>query len=159
TALERLREVGTEWVLAVTGKVLQRPLEAVNRSIATGEIELGLAEVRILSTGEGPPFPIADEGEQSEDNRLRYRYLDRRRDRMQNILALRHGVALATRQYSSAQSFLEIETPMLVKPTPEGARDYVVPSRTHPGKFFALPQSPQLYKQTLMASGFDRYFQ
>jgi aspartyl-tRNA synthetase len=158
-AVEKLRRVGSEWVLAVTGRVGQRPADAVNKNMATGEIELAVSEVRILSASEVPPFSIADETEASEDLRLRYRYLDLRRERMQRVLALRHRAAMATRQYLAAQNFLEIETPLLVKPTPEGARDYVVPARNHPGKFYALPQSPQLYKQTLMASGFDRYFQ
>jgi aspartyl-tRNA synthetase len=158
-ALERLRAAGSEWVLAVTGRVLQRPADAVNKTIATGDIELGVQEVRVLSVSEVPPFSVADETEASEDVRLRFRYLDLRRERMQRILALRHRAALATRLHLSAQDFLEIETPMLVKPTPEGARDYVVPSRIYPGRFYALPQSPQLYKQTLMAAGFDRYFQ
>jgi len=159
-ALERLREVGTEWVLAVTGNVLTRPIEAVNRALPTGEIEVAVQDVLVLSTSDTPPFSVSEEGpEASEDLRLKYRFLDLRRERMQKNLAVRHRIALATRQYLSQQDFLEIETPMLVKPTPEGARDYVVPSRVHPGKFYALPQSPQLYKQTLMASGFDRYFQ
>jgi aspartyl-tRNA synthetase len=159
-ALERLREVGTEWVLAVSGKVAQRPVEAVNRALPTGEIEVAVLDVLVLSTSDTPPFSVSEEGpEASEDLRLKYRFLDLRRERMQKNLAVRHRLALATRQYLSQQDFLEIETPMLVKPTPEGARDYVVPSRVHPGKFYALPQSPQLYKQTLMASGFDRYFQ
>ena len=158
-AVTKLRQVGGEWVLAVTGRVGQRPADAVNKGMATGEVELAVQEVRILSASEVPPFPISDETEASEDLRLRYRYLDLRRERMQRVIALRHHAAMATREYLSAHSFLEIETPLLVKPTPEGARDYVVPARNHPGKFYALPQSPQLYKQTLMASGFDRYFQ
>ena len=158
-ALERLREVGSEWVLGVTGRVASRPADAVNRENPTGEIEVTVLDLRILNTSETPPFPVNEEKEVSEDLRLTYRYLDLRRERMQRALAVRHRAALVVRNHLSEQGFLEIETPMLVKPTPEGARDYVVPSRLHPGRFFALPQSPQLYKQTLMASGFDRYFQ
>jgi len=159
-ALDRLRDVGSEWVLAVSGKVASRPMEAVNRALPTGDIEVAVQEALVLSVSDTPPFSVSEEGpEPSEDLRLKYRFLDLRRERMQRNLWVRHRLALATRQYLSAQDFLEIETPMLVKPTPEGARDYVVPSRVHPGKFYALPQSPQLYKQTLMASGFDRYFQ
>jgi aspartyl-tRNA synthetase len=157
--VEKLRSAGAEWVLAITGRVGQRPSEAVNREMATGEIEVGVQEVKILNTSEVPPFPLNEESEVSEELRLRYRYLDLRRERMQQIFAVRHKTALATREFLSSQNLLEIETPLLVKPTPEGARDYVVPSRVHAGKFYALPQSPQLYKQTLMASGFDRYFQ
>jgi aspartyl-tRNA synthetase len=157
--LDRARELGTEWVVGVSGRVAHRPMDAVNREIATGEIEVALLDLRVFNTSETPPFPVNEEVEVSEDLRLTYRYLDLRRERMQRVLALRHQAALVVRNYLSDRGFLEIETPMLVKPTPEGARDYVVPSRLHPGRFYALPQSPQLYKQTLMAAGFDRYFQ
>jgi aspartyl-tRNA synthetase len=158
--LARAGEIGNEWVIAVRGLVNLRPAESLNRELATGEIELDVREMKILSAADPLPFQVNDEANlASEDLRLRYRFLDLRRPELASVLALRHRAAMAARRALSDQGFLEIETPILVKPTPEGARDYVVPSRVHPGKFYALPQSPQLYKQVLMISGMDRYFQ
>ena len=151
--------VRSEYVLAVKGDVAMRPPESINRDLGTGEVEVLTRELRILSVSENPPFLIEDNGEISENVRLRYRYLDLRRPRLQRNLILRHRVAKAVRTYLDGQGFLEIETPVLTKSTPEGARDYLVPSRVNPGRFYALPQSPQLFKQLLMVSGFDRYFQ
>jgi len=159
-ALERAAKLGNEFVIAVRGEVTPRPPESVNPELATGEVELDVRELKVLSSAAPLPFQVNEEIHlANEDLRLRYRYLDLRRPELAQVLALRHRAVQSARAYLSSQSFLEIETPMLVKPTPEGARDYVVPSRVHPGKFFALPQSPQLYKQTLMIAGCDRYFQ
>jgi aspartyl-tRNA synthetase len=156
----RAERLGLEWVVAVRGKVSARPAESLNPELPTGEVELDVEALRALSSADPLPFMVNEEIHlANEDLRLRYRYLDLRRPDLAQVLELRHRVYQAARRYLSSQSFLEIETPMLVKPTPEGARDYVVPSRVHPGKFFALPQSPQLYKQTLMIAGCDRYFQ
>lgn len=158
--LERASRLGNEFVIAVRGNVTQRPTEAVNADLTTGEIELDSRELKVLSACEPLPFQVNEEMHlASEDLRLKYRYLDLRRPELAAMMALRHQALAAARNYLSSQRFLEIETPLLVKPTPEGARDYVVPSRVHPGKFYALPQSPQLYKQTLMIAGMDRYFQ
>jgi aspartyl-tRNA synthetase len=153
------KKLRSEYVVAVSGKVRRRDAESVNPKIDTGEVEVVAAEIRLLNEAKTPQFPIADETPVSEDVRLRYRYLDLRRPRLQNNLGLRHRVALAIRKYFDSQGFWEIETPILAKSTPEGARDYLVPSRVHPGEFFALPQSPQIFKQILMISGMDRYFQ
>ena len=152
---ERLR---SEFVVAVTGVVESRG-EAVNANMATGEIELRANEIRILSESDTPPFPIEENSKTKEELRLKYRYLDLRRPDVQNNLMLRSRVAALTRQFLADEGFLEIETPILNKSTPEGARDYLVPSRVHPGQFYALPQSPQLFKQLLMVSGYDRYYQ
>ncbi len=158
--MARAGEVGSEWVIAARGPVVLRPKDSVNAEMPTGEVELGAREIRILSASAPLPFQVNEAMHlANEDLRLRYRYLDLRRPELSSMLALRHQAAQAARAYLSSQSFLEIETPVLVKPTPEGARDYIVPSRVHPGKFYALPQSPQLYKQTLMIAGCDRYFQ
>jgi aspartyl-tRNA synthetase len=154
------KRVRGEFVVAITGTVERRAPEAVNAKVPTGEIEVAAREIRTLSEAKPPAIPITEEGTAvTEDNRLRYRYLDLRRPRMQQNLALRHKVLLAVRNFFDAHRFLEIETPILTKSTPEGARDYLVPSRVHPGEFFALPQSPQILKQILMISGMDRYFQ
>ena len=153
---KRLR---SEFVVAVRGRVEDRAPETVNAKIATGSIEVRAAEIRLLNEAKTPPFMIADEIEISEEMRLKYRYIDLRRPRMQRNLVMRHRATMAIRQYFDEQGFLEIETPMLAKSTPEGARDYLVPSRVHPGEFFALPQSPQIFKQILMIAGMDRYFQ
>jgi len=158
--LERASHLGNEFVFAVRGVVTERPADAVNAELTTGEIEVDARELKLLSASDPLPFQVNDDHQlASEDLRLKYRYLDLRRPELAAMLALRHKAAMAARGYLSGQSFLEIETPLLVKPTPEGARDYVVPSRVHHGSFYALPQSPQLYKQTLMISGCDRYFQ
>ncbi|MFZ5989800.1 MAG: aspartate--tRNA ligase [Bacillota bacterium] len=151
--------IRNEYVLAVVGDVVKRDPETVNPKIPTGEIEVIVRELRILSKAETPPIYIEEDSDVNEATRLKYRYLDLRRPDMQRNLILRHKVAKIARDYYDENGFLEIETPMLTKSTPEGARDYLVPSRVHPGKFFALPQSPQLFKQLLMVSGFDRYIQ
>ncbi|MEP7270825.1 MAG: aspartate--tRNA ligase [Acidobacteriota bacterium] len=154
----RSKEARGEFVIAVTGECVARTAETVNTTMETGEVEVLADEIKILNDAQTPPFQI-DNCEASEDLRLKYRYLDLRRAEMQNNLRLRHRLALATRQYLDGKGFFEIETPILTKSTPEGARDYLVPSRTSPGKFFALPQSPQLFKQLLMIGGYERYFQ
>jgi aspartyl-tRNA synthetase len=148
-----------EYVVAVIGRVHKRSPESVNPKIDTGDIEVEAREIRLLNDAKTPPFPIADESTVSEDTRLKYRYLDLRRSRMQHNITLRHRATMEIRKYFDSQGFLEIETPMLTKSTPEGARDYLVPSRVHPGEFYALPQSPQIFKQILMIAGMDRYFQ
>jgi len=149
-----------EWVVSMEGEVVLRPPGAANRQIPTGEIEVHARNIEVLNQCLPLPFPIEEEEiHPSEEMRLRYRYLDLRRSEMQEIFALRHRVYAIVREHFAEHDFLEIETPFLVKSTPEGARDYLVPSRVHPGKFYALPQSPQIYKQILMVAGFDRYFQ
>ena len=160
TALvEAVQELRPEYVVAVIGRVEGRAPESVNPRLKTGEIEIELRELRLLNDAKTPPFPIADEGPVAEDTRLKYRYLDLRRSRMQRNMILRHRATMEIRKYFDEKGFLEIETPMLTKSTPEGARDYLVPSRVHPSEFYALPQSPQIFKQILMISGLDRYFQ
>ena len=151
--------VRTEYVLAIRGKVVLRDANAINKKMPTGEVEIAVTDIRVLSKSETTPFEISDNKEVNDQLRLKYRYLDLRRPSMQRNLALRHRVTQIARNYFDEQGFLEIETPMLQKSTPEGARDYLVPSRVHPGKFYALPQSPQQYKQLLMLSGVDRYMQ
>ncbi len=150
-------KVRSEFVLAVRGKVRKR--ESINPEIPTGEIEVLAEELRILNTSNTPPIYIKDDDNVSESMRLKYRYLDLRKPSMQNNLKMRHKVAKLVRDFLDENHFIEIETPMLTKPTPEGARDYLVPSRVNPGRFYALPQSPQLMKQLLMVSGMDRYYQ
>jgi len=152
---ERIRN---EYVLQVTGTVRYRPEGTMNQNLSTGQIEVAVQTVTILNTSETPPFQLDDDNT-SEETRLRYRYIDLRRPQMQERFKLRAKVNQIVRNFLDNQNFLEIETPMLTKATPEGARDYLVPSRTHPGEFFALPQSPQLFKQLLMMSGMDRYYQ
>lgn len=152
---EKLR---SEFVIAVVGKVEARS-GAVNENLETGEIEVRAREIRILSEAETPPFPIEAESKTKEELRLKYRYLDLRRPNLQKNLKLRSKITTTIRSHLDAEGFYEIETPMLTKSTPEGARDYLVPSRVHPGNFYALPQSPQIFKQLLMCSGYDRYFQ
>jgi len=151
--------IRSEYVLAVKGKVVKRSPQNINPSMATGEVEVVCDELKVLSKAETPPIYIDDDNLASEALRLKYRYLDLRRPNMQKVFHLRHRITKCVRDYLDDNGFLEIETPMLTKSTPEGARDYLVPSRVHPGKFYALPQSPQLFKQLLMLSGFDRYFQ
>lgn len=152
-------ELKMEYCLAVEGIVRTRPDSMINPDMTTGEIEVSAKQITILSRSEVLPFVIDEKTNASEELRLKYRYLDLRSQTMQNHLALRSKVAFATRQYLTNLDFLELETPTFIKSTPEGARDYLVPSRLYPGQFYALPQSPQLYKQLLMVSGFDRYFQ
>ena len=153
---KRLR---SEYVVGVRGVVQRRSDETINRKLATGEVEVLAREIRVLNEAKTPPFQIAEDAPVSEDVRLRYRYLDLRRPRLQHNIGLRHRVTIAIRRYFDENGFWEIETPVLTKSTPEGARDYLVPSRVHPGEFYALPQSPQLFKQILMIAGTDRYFQ
>lgn len=156
---EKAETTRGEYVIAVKGEVAGRAPEAINSKMKTGEIEIVASELRILSRSETPPIYIEEDTDANEAVRLKYRYLDLRRPDMQKNLFLRHRVSKIARDYYDENGFLEIETPMLTKSTPEGARDYLVPSRVHPGKFYALPQSPQLFKQLLMVSGYDRYFQ
>ena len=151
-------DIRTEYVVAIRGTVSQRPPETLNPNLATGEIEILAREAKLLSVAKTPPFQL-DSTAVSEETRLKYRYLDLRRPEMQQRLMLRHRITKAVRDYLDGESFLEIETPVLTRSTPEGARDYLVPSRVQPGSFYALPQSPQIFKQILMVSGFDRYFQ
>ena len=158
-AHEKAQSLRSEYVVGVTGKVVVRPVGAINPKLNTGEIEVIAEELKILNVSKTPPFLIEDEEEVAENTRLKYRYLDLRKPRLQKNLILRHQIAKEVRNYFDRLGFLEIETPMLTKSTPEGARDYLVPSRLNPGHFYALPQSPQLFKQILMVAGFDRYFQ
>ncbi len=148
-----------EYVIAVNGNVTRRPQGTLNKELFTGQIEVVCGGLEILNTSDVPPLDIADKAEMNEDLRLKYRYLDLRRFPMQKNLILRHKVIKATRDFFDSKGFLEIETPILMKSTPEGARDYLVPSRVHKGKFYALPQSPQMYKQLCMIAGLDKYFQ
>ena len=156
--IEKAAKLRSEYVVAVVGKVEKRS-GAVNKNLATGEIEIIPEELRVLSESETPPFQIEENSKTKEEIRLKYRYLDLRRPDMQKNLMMRSKVATLTRQFLAEEGFMEIETPILIKSTPEGARDYLVPSRVHQGHFYALPQSPQLFKQLLMCSGCDRYFQ
>lgn len=155
---EKAGKLRSEFVIGIVGTVEARS-GAVNENLATGEIEIRVKELRILSEAETPPFPIEENSKTREEVRLKYRYLDLRRPDLQRNMIMRSKVATLTRDYFSKEEFLEIETPFLIKSTPEGARDYLVPSRVHPGEFYALPQSPQIFKQLLMCSGYDRYFQ
>jgi aspartyl-tRNA synthetase len=155
----KAEQLRNEFVIAVTGTVKQRDAETINKHIPTGEVELVVEELRILNVSKQPPFLPSDEKLANEETRLKYRYLDLRREVMQFNIEMRHKVSKAIRDYLSAQGFFEIETPFMTRSTPEGARDYLVPSRVQPGSFYALPQSPQLFKQILMISAFDKYFQ
>ena len=155
---EKAAKLRSEFVVAVTGTVTKRS-GAINENLKTGEIEVVATDIRILSESETPPFPIEENSKTKDELRLKYRYLDLRRPDLQRNLILRSKVAMVARQFLADEGFLEIETPILIKSTPEGARDYLVPSRVHPGSFYALPQSPQVLKQLLMCSGYDRYFQ
>ncbi len=154
---ERANKLGREYVIQVSGEVTER--SSKNKNIPTGDIEIIAGELKVLSTSEIPPFTIEDDTDGGDDLRMQYRYLDLRRSCVRKNLELRHKMAFEVRRYLDEQNFLEVETPVLVKSTPEGARDFVVPSRMNPGEFYALPQSPQTLKQLLMVSGFDRYFQ
>ena len=157
-AHRRAKELRNEYVVAIVGKVLMRDKDKLNPNLKSGRIEVKAMELYILNDAKTPPFEI-DAGKASEEVRLNYRYLDLRREKMQYNIGLRHRAAIAVRRYMDEHGFYEIETPMLIKTTPEGARDYIVPSRLQPGRFFALPQSPQIFKQLLMIAGFDKYFQ
>jgi len=159
TAHELGKKLRSEFVISIEGKVRKRPAGTENPSLETGNIDVMVDKLLILNQSETPPFPIENKIDASEDLRLKYRYLDLRRPDVQKDLLLRHKMYQITRKYFDSNSFIEIETPVLMKSTPEGARDFLVPSRLHKGKFYALPQSPQTYKQLLMVSGFDRYFQ
>jgi aspartyl-tRNA synthetase len=155
----KAEQVRSEYVLGVEGEVSLRTPETANKELATGEVEVVAHELLVLNEAHTPPFPLDDEGRTNEEPRLRYRYIDLRRARMQHHLRLRHQAGLIVREHMTEHGFVDIETPFLTRSTPEGARDYLVPSRVHPGHFYALPQSPQLFKQILMIAGFDRYFQ
>ena len=155
--LETAGSVGREWVLQVTGKVIER--QSKNPKLPTGDIEIAVSGIKVLNKAMTPPFTIEDVSDGGEELRAKYRYLDLRRNPLQRALFLRHKIAHEVRNYLDSQNFLEIETPYLIKSTPEGARDFVVPSRMNPGQFYALPQSPQTFKQLLMVAGYDRYFQ
>jgi aspartyl-tRNA synthetase len=157
--MAKAKRLRSEYVIGVKGRVQRRSPDTVNPKLPTGEVEVMVRQLVLLNEAKTPPFPIADDTPVSEDVRLKYRYLDLRRPRLQSNIILRHKVTSAIRRYFDANGFLEIETPILTKSTPEGARDYLVPSRVHPGEFFALPQSPQIFKQILMVAGMDRYVQ
>lgn len=156
-ALEKANSIRNEYVIAVVGKVMKR--ESVNNNLPTGQIEIFVESIKILCESEVPPIHVDDNDEANERLRLKYRYLDLRKPKMQNFLFTRHKIASSVRRFFDSNGFIDVETPMLTKPTPEGARDYLVPSRVNLNKFYALPQSPQLFKQLLMVSGFDRYYQ
>src|SRR5712671_5356216 len=151
--------LGSEYVIAVEGTVAKRSADTINATLETGEVELVVEKLWILNESRTPPFPMEETVDVKEDSRLKYRYVDLRRPHMQRNIMLRSRVSFAVREFLYSQGFLEIETPVMTRSTPEGARDYLVPSRVQPGLFYALPQSPQLFKQILMISGFDRYFQ
>src|SRR6204780_4275953 len=153
--LQRATEARAEYVIAIEGSVLKRSAETINPNLATGEVEVAVAKIWILNESRTPPFPMEDEVDVAEEVRLKYRYVDLRRPRMQRNIVLRSRISFVVRESLYAQGFLEIETPS----PPEGARDYLVPSRVQPGMFYALPQSPQIFKQLLMISGYERYFQ
>jgi aspartyl-tRNA synthetase len=157
--LAQAKRLRSEYVIAVSGVVQRRSVDTVNPKLPTGEVEILARDVRLLNEAKTPPFQITEDAPVSEDVRLKYRYLDLRRPRLQHNIGLRHRVMMAVRRYFDANGFWEIETPILTKSTPEGARDFLVPSRVHPGQFYALPQSPQIFKQILMIAGMDRYFQ
>ncbi len=156
---DKASHIRSEYVIAVTGEVTARDPETVNENLSTGKIEILCTELRILSKAHTPPFYIEEDSMTNEATRLKYRYIDLRRPDMQNAIITRHNIAQSAREFFNANNFLEIETPMLTKSTPEGARDYLVPSRVNLGSYYALPQSPQIFKQLLMVSGFDRYYQ
>jgi aspartyl-tRNA synthetase len=157
--MAKAKRLRSEFVVGISGRVRRRSADTVNARLATGEVEVVVRQLTILNEAKTPPFPIADETPVAEEVRLKYRYLDLRRPRLQSNIILRHRVNTVIRRFFDEQGFLEIETPILTKSTPEGARDYLVPSRVHAGEFFALPQSPQLFKQILMVAGMDRYVQ
>ena len=158
-ALQVAERVRSEYVLAVQGKVVKRDAETVNPNLPTGEIEIQITEIEVLNAAKTPPFFIEDGVEVDESLRLKYRYLDLRRPEMHKTLLLRSKAAKIFRDFLDSEGFIDVETPILTKSSPEGARDYLVPSRVHEGEFFALPQSPQIYKQLLMVGGIERYYQ
>ncbi len=159
-AYEASQEVRSEWVIELTGQIIKRPEKMVNKEISTGEVEMAVEDLNVLAKAETLPFDVGTDGmEISEEVRMKYRYLDLRRPRMRHNLIMRHKVVKFIRDFLSAEDFIEIETPILTKSTPEGARDFVVPSRLQAGKFYALPQSPQQYKQLFMVAGLEKYFQ
>ena len=158
-ALEIAETVRTEYVIEIKGKVVNRDETTINKAMKTGKIEVIVSDIKVLNKSKTPPFAIKDETDVSEDLRLKYRYLDLRRGSLQETFKLRHETTQAVRNYLNGDGFLEMETPILTKSTPEGARDYLVPSRVHPGEFYALPQSPQLFKQMIMMGGFEKYYQ
>ncbi|MBE3095307.1 MAG: aspartate--tRNA ligase, partial [Actinobacteria bacterium] len=153
------KDLRTEYIIEIRGEVKARLHETINKVLLTGEVEISTQEIRILSTSKTPPFMLDDRAKVDEMTKLKYRYVDLRTEEMQSNMRLRHEVTTVTRQYLNSQGFIETETPILAKSTPEGARDFLVPSRLNPGTFYALPQSPQLFKQILMFSGFDRIYQ
>ncbi|MBY6035354.1 aspartate--tRNA ligase [Fictibacillus nanhaiensis] len=159
SSLETAEKIRSEFVVTVTGTVIERDEKTVNLAMDTGKIEISGENIKILNSAKTPPFSISDDAEITEDIRLKYRYLDLRRPVMQETMKMRHEVTRYIRNFLENDEFMEMETPMLTKSTPEGARDYLVPSRVHPGEFYALPQSPQLFKQLLMVSGFEKYYQ
>jgi len=158
-AFDKAKKLGLEDVIGIQGKVIKRPDEAINKNMVTGHIDVDVNNLIVYNESDPLPFDVNDRNSASEEHRLRFRYLELRTKELQKYISIRHQAALVTRTFLSEQNFLEIETPILMKSTPEGARDFLVPSRIHNGKFYALPQSPQTYKQLLMVSGFDRYFQ
>ncbi len=156
---KRAQELSSEFVIAAEGVVVPRSPETINPDLATGDIEVAVSKIWILNESRTPPFPLEDNVDVKEDVRLKYRYIDLRRPRMQRNIVMRSKISFAVREALYEQGFLEIETPFMTRSTPEGARDYLVPSRVQPGNFYALPQSPQIFKQLLMVSGYERYFQ
>ena len=152
--IESVKEIGREFVIQVEGEVIKR--EAINKNISTGEIEILVSEISVLNSSKLPPFTIENDTDGGEELRMKYRYLDLRRSILKDNIIFRSKLALETRKYLDSQDFVEIETPFLIKSTPEGARDFVVPSRLNPGQFYALPQSPQTFKQILMVGGMDK---
>jgi len=158
-SFNKAKKLGLEDVIGIRGTVVARPNDAINKDIKTGEIDVEVSEIVVYNESEPPPFDINDRNSAMEDHRLKYRYLELRTQDLQKNLFLRHKASQAVREYMSSDNFIEVETPILMKSTPEGARDFLVPSRIHQGRFYALPQSPQTYKQLLMVSGFDKYFQ
>ena len=157
TLCQEARKMGREFVLRATGIVRER--SAKNLNIPTGEVEIQVTELEVLNASKTPPFTIEDDTDGGDDLRMKYRYLDLRRNVVRANLEMRHRLSGSIRRYLDAQQFIEVETPVLIKSTPEGARDFIVPSRMNPGEFYALPQSPQTFKQILMVAGFDRYYQ
>src|SRR5699024_11080603 len=158
-ALQTADSVRSEFVIEVEGKIVKRDEQTINTSMKTGKIEVNASKITILNKAKNPPFLIQDQSDVSEDLRLQYRYMDLRRKSLQETFHLRHQTTKAIRDFLDSKEFLDMKTPILTKSTPEGARDYLVPSRVHPGEFYALPQSPQLFKQMIMMSGFERYYQ